>query len=189
MHRPTDCLDAGLFCLVPLLATLLCRQQGEGFALHHFIPQAPCLVTATGKWAADYVVRTENLGDDMREVYAEMNARREPDAAELDVDGLLGQLRNVNRVNVACQGKVKPAQTIPVATAAGGSSSSGQLSKEIAAVARRKVLNAKKAAHLEAPESYCASEMYFEGQHLNCFDGIAAYYKEDLQLFGLPTCR
>ena len=36
--------------------------------MHHFIPQAPCLVTASGEWAADYVVRTENLEDDMREV-------------------------------------------------------------------------------------------------------------------------
>jgi len=37
--------------------------------MHHLIPQAPCLVTATGEWAADYVVRTENLAEDMREVW------------------------------------------------------------------------------------------------------------------------
>lgn len=36
--------------------------------MHHLIPQAPCLVTATGDWAADYVVRTENLAEDMKEV-------------------------------------------------------------------------------------------------------------------------
>ena len=38
--------------------------------MHHLIPQAPCLVTATGEWAADYVVRTERLQEDMREVRA-----------------------------------------------------------------------------------------------------------------------
>lgn len=36
--------------------------------MHHLIPQAPCLVTASGGWAADYVVRIENLAEDMREV-------------------------------------------------------------------------------------------------------------------------
>ncbi len=36
--------------------------------MHHLIPQAPCLVTSSGEWAADYVVRTERLQDDMREV-------------------------------------------------------------------------------------------------------------------------
>ena len=34
-------------------------------------PQAPCLVTEEGEWAADYVVRTENLAEDMRGVSAE----------------------------------------------------------------------------------------------------------------------
>lgn len=36
--------------------------------MHHIIAQAPCLVTAGGEWAADYVVRTENMQEDMREV-------------------------------------------------------------------------------------------------------------------------
>lgn len=36
--------------------------------MHHLIPQAPCLVTSSGEWAADYVVRTERLQEDMREV-------------------------------------------------------------------------------------------------------------------------
>jgi hypothetical protein len=46
------------------------RQQGEGFAMHHLIPQAPCLVTEGGEWAADYVVRMEHMQEDMREVGA-----------------------------------------------------------------------------------------------------------------------
>ena len=36
--------------------------------MHHIIPQAPCLVTADDEWAADYVVRTEHLEEDMRQV-------------------------------------------------------------------------------------------------------------------------
>ena len=36
--------------------------------MHHLIPQAPCLVTAGGEWAADYVVRTERMEEDRREV-------------------------------------------------------------------------------------------------------------------------
>ncbi len=46
----------------------LCRQQGEGFAMHHLIAQEPCLVAESGEWAADYVVRMEHLQEDMREV-------------------------------------------------------------------------------------------------------------------------
>lgn len=33
--------------------------------MHHFIPQAPCLKTASGEWAADYIVRMESLHTDM----------------------------------------------------------------------------------------------------------------------------
>ena len=38
--------------------------------MHHFIAQAPCLVTDDGGWAADYVVRMERLQVDMQEVRA-----------------------------------------------------------------------------------------------------------------------
>ena len=46
-----------------------------------------------------------------------MNARRKADAPALDVDGILGQLTNVNRVHVACHGSL-PA---PKAHTEGGS--------------------------------------------------------------------
>lgn len=36
--------------------------------MHHLIPQAPCLVTEGGEWAADYVVRMESMQEDMGEV-------------------------------------------------------------------------------------------------------------------------
>lgn len=26
-------------------------------------------------------------------------------------------------------------------------------------------------------------------QHSQCFDALAAYYQDDVRLFGLPTCR
>lgn len=44
------------------------------------------------------------------QVLTEMNARREPDADELDVEGTLGQLTNVNKVHVACRGAQPSAQ-------------------------------------------------------------------------------
>ena len=131
--------------------------------MHHLIPQAPCLVTATGDWAADYVVRTENLAEDMKEVsragrmkclgdvargclalerghfavllwcsssflfsglcssqvWQGMNARRLPGTPELDVESLLGQLTNVNKVHVACRGIPKNATATAAAAAAG----------------------------------------------------------------------
>ena len=36
--------------------------------MHHIIPQAPCLVTSGDEWASDYVVQTEHLEEDMRQV-------------------------------------------------------------------------------------------------------------------------
>ena len=36
--------------------------------MHHIIAQAPCMVTDGGEWAADYVVRTERLQEDMQAV-------------------------------------------------------------------------------------------------------------------------
>lgn len=59
----------------------------------------------------------------------EMNARRQPEAPELDVEALLGKLTNVNKVHVACRGIVKPSTTAAEAAGSGVT-----LSKEIAAV-------------------------------------------------------
>ncbi|KAL4434789.1 hypothetical protein ABPG77_005316 [Micractinium sp. CCAP 211/92] len=177
------CTDANLLPLVhnqhPLCT--ISKQQGEGFAMHHLIPQAPCLVTATGDWAADYVVRTENLAEDMKEVWQEMNAHRLPGTPELDVESLLGQLTNVNKVHVACRGIPRNA----TATAAWRNSRALALPCR-----RRRTLGDKpRVVHLEAPESYCAIQMYYQGQHSLCFDALAAYYQDDVRLFGLPTCR
>ncbi|PSC73500.1 MAP kinase phosphatase 6 isoform B [Micractinium conductrix] len=174
------------------------RQRGEGFALHHFIGQAPCLVTEEGEWAADYVVRTENLAEDMRGVLEEMNQRRHPEAPALDVGALLGQLTNVNRVHVSCKGYEAPAAAGESGGAAAAASSGGaaggevkQFSKEIVAVSRRRALAGDKphAVHLEASESYCNTEQYFLEEHAQCFDAIAAYYQHDMRLFQLPDCR
>lgn len=77
--------------------------------MHHIIAQAPCLVTDGGEWAADYVVRTERMQEDMLQVLLEMNSRRHLGVEEIDVPATLGQLTNVNKVHVACKGLTAPA--------------------------------------------------------------------------------
>ena len=43
--------------------------------------------------------------------------------------------------------------------------------------------------HLEAAESYCNGGQYYIGRHSRCFDALRAYYAQDMQLFGLPSCQ
>lgn len=57
------------------------------------------------------------------QVLSQMNARRQADAEELDVEGLLGQLTNVNKVHVACEGL----STDVAAAAAAGTRCGGTL--------------------------------------------------------------
>ncbi|KAI3432395.1 hypothetical protein D9Q98_003951 [Chlorella vulgaris] len=158
----------------------LSKQQGEGFAMHHLIPQAPCLVTEGGEWAADYVVRMESMQEDMGEVLQQMEKRRAADAPPLDVPGLLSKLRNVNRVHVACRGGL-----ITQTTAL----TSQRRRRRLAAAAVAVDSNGKKVPNwLEASESYCNDAQYYIGPHSACFDALKAYYAQDVALFGLPQC-
>lgn len=53
-----------------------------------------------------------------------MNARRQEGAAELDVEGTLSQLTNVNKVHVACEGlSADQAAAAAAGTRCGGGSS------------------------------------------------------------------
>lgn len=42
----------------------------------HINPQQPCVVSANGGWAADFIGRVEHLDEDLAAVLAELEKRR-----------------------------------------------------------------------------------------------------------------
>lgn len=71
-----------------------CQTKGREFVYTHINPQQPCVVSANGGWAADFIGRVEHLDEDLAAVLAELEKRRP--AAAPPIKPLQQSLENVN---------------------------------------------------------------------------------------------
>lgn len=160
------------FCADPLSLGQYCQQapqccaRSQQFYYQHARTQVRCMLAAPAGggpggvpagWAVDYIARTEQLDDDMADIFAEIDRRRPPGTPA--IAGGLGQGRP-KRLNVepACGdggSRRQPAmKTVPKTNVT-----------YLAAVPR---------------EQYCDTEQYFTGGHAACLRAVEQNYRDDL---------
>ncbi|EFN58881.1 hypothetical protein CHLNCDRAFT_140783 [Chlorella variabilis] len=76
------------------LADPVCRKKGREFVYAHIEPQQPCVVSANGGWAVDFIGRVEHMDEDLGAVLRELERRRPQDAPP--IKQLDHSLENVN---------------------------------------------------------------------------------------------
>ncbi|PSC68344.1 hypothetical protein C2E20_8058 [Micractinium conductrix] len=169
MADPPDCrtlVDWDRFCGDPLSLARMCARRpecclsksGAEQMARHVLDQASCMAPGVGL-AVDFVARQEHLDEDLQEVFAAVNVRRDPGVPPLEPPP---------RVAQALKRKECP----------GGESA---LLAEHQPVELKGVINW---TGLQAREQYCTTAEYYSGRHAHCVESIGRFFAADVALLG-----